>query len=237
MSRNGSSASVSSRKSEPGWLTAMNERSRASSVPEPSSAKSSGGFSKLFGKKKEKKDAQPLVITSKHAGTVKNKLAHDPRFNSARRESAPVHIAAGRQNVLHISAGEQGMRHPHSGPPTLHAPTGKSDLAMLTRIVSGDDADEPDEWEKMRENWRQRKELTFDSDIVEGVAVDGQGSEQRRPTEKDIEVPPSEIVERQGVRILSVAGMTGDEYEPRPARPHTPIGGRWRKDEKGAWKR
>lgn len=110
-------------------------------------------------------------------------------------------------------------------------------MPLLTRIISGDEADELDEWEKLRDEWRQRKVPTLDNDIIEGVAVDGLGSEQSAPGEKEVEIPPSEVADPQGVRTISITGMKGDEYEPRPSRTHTPIGGRWKKDDKGAWKR
>jgi hypothetical protein len=216
------------------------DRSRAGSAPEKPPAKSPIGFSKLFGKKKEKKDTEPIVITSRHAAAVKTKLALDPKYKDMRRESAPAYVASATQNNLFISAGEKEMRHPHSGPPAVLSPKEKVGLPMLTRIVSGDEADELDEWEKMRDEWKQRKLPTLDDDIIEGVAVGSRDSGQATPAEQDektIEIPPSEVVERQGVRILSVAGMTADEYSPRPSRTHTPIGGRWKKDEKGVWKR
>ena len=241
LSRNSSATSVTSHKSEPGWLTAMNnvDRSRSSSVPP---TRSISGISKLFGKKKDKKDSEPIVITSKHAGAVKNKLAHDPRFKSVRRESAPAQVfgVVGTVNSLHITAGEQETRHPHSGPPALHAPKNKADLPLLTRIISGDEVDEPDDFEKKRENWRQRKEPTLDIGIIEGQVLDGKYPGQAIPGKegtREMDIPPSEVVERQGVRILSVEGMTGDDYEPRPSRTHAPFGSRWKKDEKGVWKR
>ncbi|ETI29583.1 hypothetical protein G647_02036 [Cladophialophora carrionii CBS 160.54] len=242
LSRSSSNASGTSRKSEPGWLTAMNgvDRSRAGSAPENSSGKSPSGFSKLFGKKKEKKDTEHNIITSKHAAAVKTKLALDPKFKDVRRGSAPAYVSSATQNNLLISAGAQEMRHPHSGPPALYSLKEKAGLPMLTRIISGDEADELDEWEKMRDEWKQRKIPTLDDNIIEGVAVGGRDSGQSTPEDQDgktIEIPPSEVVERQGVRMLSVAGMTADEYSPRPSRTHTPIGGRWKKDEKGVWKR
>ncbi|KAJ9611094.1 hypothetical protein H2200_004277 [Cladophialophora chaetospira] len=237
MSRNGSTSSVASRQSEPG-INGL-DRGRAGSAPEKTTTKPSSGFGKLFGKKKEKKDMDKIVITSRHAAAVKTRLALDPKFQTERRDSAPVYITSATQNNLLISASEKEMRHPHSGPPAVFGPKEKMNMPILTRVVSGDEADEPDEWEKMRREWRQRKVPLPEHDIIEGVAVDGHSSGQSTADEeeKDIEVPQSEVVERQGVRILSVAGMTGDEYSPRPSRTHTPIGGRWKKDEKGVWKR
>lgn len=245
--RNDSTSSSTSRKSEPGWLTAMNgiDRSRAGSAPDKISSKPSSGFSKLFGKnkekkEKEKKDLDKIILTSRHTAAIKTKLALDPKLQSGRRDSAPVYITSATQNNLLISANEQEMRHPHSGPPAVFGPKEKLNMPILTRVVSGDEADEPDEFEKMRNEWRKRKVPFLDNDIIEGVAVDGHDSGQSTPEEKEekeVEVPPSEVIERQGVRILSVAGMNTAEYSPRPSRTHTPIGGRWKKDEKGVWKR
>lgn len=216
------------------------DRSRAGSAPEKASTKSSSGFGKLFGKKtekKDKKDIEKIVLTSRHTAAIKTKLALDPKLQNGRRESAPVYISSATQNNMLISAGEQEMRHPHSGPPATFSQRDKSSLPMLTRVVSGDEADEPDELEKMRAHWRMRQVTTLDDNIIEGVAVDGQISRRSTQEEPEIEVPPSEVVERQGVRFLSVAGITADDYSPRPSRTHTPIGGRWKKDDKGVWKR
>ncbi|OAP59007.1 hypothetical protein AYL99_06304 [Fonsecaea erecta] len=243
--RNSSSVSLSSRKSEPGWFGAMNnvDRSRASSVPVQPSTKPSSGLSKLFGRKekKEKKDMDHIVLTSRHAAAVKTKLALDPKYKNVRRDSASSERLAGSQNITHMSAGELEMRHPHSGSPSLHAARNKADLPALTRIISGDEADEPDEWEKMRDEWRQRKVPTLDTQIIEGQVLDTRCSGPSTPTEKDMkepETPPPQATEPRGTRIPSVTTTTGDaDYQPRPARTHTPIGGRWKKDEKGVWKR
>lgn len=237
-SRNGSTTSLSSNKSEPGWLAAMNgvDRSRATSVPQTS--RPSSGFSKFFGKLKEKKDDGHTVLTSKHAGAVKNKLAHDPKYKNVRRESGPAQTAGWSPTSLHVPASAQEKRHPHSGPPTLHSPKGsKTDLPVLTRIISGDEADEPDEFEKMREQWRQRKMPTLDSDIVEGEVSGTSTPAQATPKGSEVELPPTEVVERQGVKSIAVVGVNPDEHQARPPRTHTPIGGRWKKDEKGVWKR
>ena len=90
----------------------------------------------------------------------------------------------------------------------------------------------------MRDEWRQRKVPALDDVLIEGVAVDGSG--QSTPEERDgkeTEIPSSEVVKRQGVKMLSVASMTGDSIERRPSRAHTPIGRRFKKDENGVWKR
>ncbi|KIW89072.1 uncharacterized protein Z519_10557 [Cladophialophora bantiana CBS 173.52] len=244
LSRNSSNASSSSRTSEPGWFSAIYnmDRSRASSVPVHSSTKSSSrGFSRLFsrGGKKEKKDMDQIILTSRHASSVKTKLALDPRYKNVYRESAPAQQPGGAQNLMHVSAGEQEIRRPHSGPPSLHGIHNKPELPALTRIISGDEADEPDEREKMRYEWRQRKVPTLETNIIEGEVLDNQVSGQLTPAKKDkknIGTPPSEL-DQQDVRILSVATVSDGEYQPRPARVHIPIGGRWKRDENGVWKR
>ncbi|KIW74799.1 hypothetical protein Z517_11569 [Fonsecaea pedrosoi CBS 271.37] len=241
-SRNASSTSLSSRKSEPGWFGAMNnvDRSRASSVPEPSLTKSSSGLSKLFGRKeknKEKKDTDHVVLTSRHAAAVKTKLALDPKYKNVHRNSTATEGPSSSKNSQHVSE----MRRPHSGSPSLHASRNKTDLPVLTRIVSGDEADEPDEWEKMRDEWRQRKVTTLDAQIIEGQVLDSSQSGQATPAEQDTKnvetPPPQQAAEQRESRTLSTPVLSDDEYQPRPARTHTPIGGRWKKDEKGVWKR
>jgi hypothetical protein len=220
------------------------DRSRAGSVPDKSSsAKPSAGLGKLFGKKKDKKETEQVVLTSRHAGAVKNKLAHDPKVQKLRRDSAPAVQTVGSpgsQSSLHLSASEQEMRRPHSGSPALHAPKDKSDMPMLTRIVSGDEADELDEWEKMRDEWRHLKVSNLDHDIIEGVATDAAGPPQSPTDERrEVDVPSPDPVEEAANRHSSTGGLSlkGPEYEPRPSRTHTPLGGRFKKDDKGAWKR
>jgi len=218
-SRNNSTTSTSSRRSEPGWMTAMNgvDRSRASSVPAQPGTKPSG-LSRLFGSKKEKKE---------HAGGARSKLAADPKHQPQRA------VMVGTQNTLHVTAEQLEMRRPHSGPPSLRQPLAKSsDTLALTRIVSGDEADELDEWEQRRDEWRQRKMPAVNMQrVVEGEAVGGDNVPgTTTPEEK-------ERGRTETIPSLSGLSLDGDPYEPRPERAHTPIGGRWKKDEQGVWRR
>ena len=244
-SRNSSTTSVSSHKSEPGWLASMNgvDRSRTSSVTSTTSTKSSGGLGRLFGKskdkpKKEKKDLDQIVLTSRHAAAVKTKLALDPKYkNATRKESQSAPRIVGTQDTLHMTAAQQEMRRPHSGPPAMYAPTDKSDMPVLTRIASGDEADEQDQWERLRQGWKQQKQPGVQMmQVLEGEAVDEYSSGNTTPDDQkdqaETKIPDSKVIEREGVRLLSVA-----DIEPRPERHLTPIGGRWKKDEKGVWKR
>ena len=76
VSRNGSAVST---KSQPAWMTSIQERDRQSSsqsVPESHSS----GLKGLFGKKKSgTKKQEKIVLGSKHAALVKNNLKVDPR--------------------------------------------------------------------------------------------------------------------------------------------------------------
>lgn len=276
LSRNGSTASNSSRKSEPGWLTSMNgiDRSRANSTASQtshtSSKSTSSGLGKFFGgkdkgekekKKKEKQKAiDQVVLTSRHTAAVKSKLALDPQYQKAMRKGPQPQppLVVGTQNSAHLTAQQQEMRRPHSGSPALTkgrvVKVSSDDMPALTRIISGDEADEQDEWEQLREEWRARK--IPDPEMVqvpEGEAIGGTeetttfSSSATTPEEipeginhTSAAVPAAQVVEREGVGIPSaVQGVLSDseDMRPRPERKHTPIGGRWRKDDKGVWKR
>jgi hypothetical protein len=248
MSRKNSTSSISSHKSE-GYLTKISpvDRARMASTPLQASstttAKSTsegGGFIKLFGKRdktvkaEKKKHSEQMVLTSIHAAAAKTKTALSlDGHKSGRRDSAPVPI----EHSAHITARQQEMRHPHSGPPAIHTTREKESLPMLTRIVSGDEADNPDEWERMREDWRQRK--VPDLGVIEGDEG-GHRSGHSTPGERslsEVDIPPTGMVEVNGARIATVKSMESDEYMPKAVRTHTPIGGRYKRDEKGTWKR
>ena len=252
LSRNGSTSSLNSHKSEPGWMTSMNgvDRSRASSIPTQPSTKPSSGLGRLFGKgkgdkpKKEKKDVNQMVLTSRHAAAVKTKLALDPKYQHVvHKESNSAPILSSTQNSLLIPAAQQEMRHPHSGPPAIYAPADKAELPVLTRIISGDEADEQDEWERMRQEWKQRQAPGVAMlQVIEGETMGGDQSGNTSPQKEErikMEVSTPKIIDREGTRLLSVVdiSLNGEEYQPRPERHHTPIGGRWKKDENGVWKR
>ncbi|KEF62596.1 uncharacterized protein A1O9_00569 [Exophiala aquamarina CBS 119918] len=268
ISRKGSASSITSHKSEPGWMSAMNgiDRSRtgstASQTSHLSTKSSSGGFSKLFGKSKhdekqkkkgKKKDLDQIVITSRHAAAVRTKLALDPKLKKAsHKDQQPV--VTGTQSSAHLTAQEQEIRRPHSGPPSLRhaAKSNKADMPFLTRIISGDEADEPDEWERLREEWRTRKIPGVEMlQVVEGETLDGStasSSGTATPEDRDvltscyksdINLPPTKLIESEGVRLVTVNNLSSDTELARPStqRHNTPIGGRWKKDRAGVWKR
>jgi hypothetical protein len=242
-SRNNSTTSINSLRSEPGRSSGIS----ANSVSSNASSKSSGGFSKFFSKsKKEKKDTdKKQVITSRHsqAAAIAAKMALDLKYKQAHPGLTLGPRLVGTQSTpnITITPQEQELRHPHSGPPALIAPLGRTDMPVLTRVISGDEADDPDEFERMRDDWRQR--MIPDVQLVqvlEGTGIgSGSSSGTTTPQEKEAEktqIPASKVIEREGVRLLSIADAPLDA-RPKPVRRHTPIGGRFKKDENGKWKR
>ncbi|KIV82323.1 hypothetical protein PV11_04442 [Exophiala sideris] len=242
-SRNNSTTSLSSLRSEPGKPTPSNN---ASSKP--------SGFSKLFGKgKKEKKDTdKKKVITSRHssAATVATRMALDIKYKQAHPTLGLGPRLVPTQSVPNITPQELELRKPHSGPPALIAQIGRTDMPVLTKVISGDEADDPDEFERMRDDWRQRKIPDLQLlQVLEGrtppASAPGSGSNSvsnsgtTTPQNGLItppQVPASKVVEREGVRLLSVDAALLKE-RPKPVRRHTPIGGRYRKDDNGVWKK
>lgn len=230
------------------------DRSRANSSTSQisnTSTKSTGGLGKWFGrnkgdKKKEKKDTDRIVITSRHAAAVKTKLAMDPYVQKATQKHTSAPVVVGTQKSAHLTAMEQEMRHPHSGPPSLSAARHiQADMPALTRIVSGDEADEPDDWEQLRHEWRARQAPGMEMmQVLEGEALDNNSrstSGTTTPNEdgRELRLVSKEVVDKDGVRVTTVAEPVSPtaSFRPRPERRQTPIGGRWRKDEKGVWKR
>ena len=219
VSRNGSTAST---KSQPAWMTSIQERDRQGSSQSTPESHSSGlkGF---FGKKKSgTKKQEKIVLGSKHAALVKNNLKVDPR--GARKHPSSLTKTAGvngTQNSVHLTAEQQEMRHPHSGPPTLR---GAADLPKLTRIISGDEDDERDQ-EKARVDWDKRK-----TPDVEKV-LETHGEEEKAT---DVDVGGFEDLQVRRRSLLDVETMGGEGI--KPARRKTVFGG-WAKDGKGVWHR
>ena len=137
-SEHGSTSSQRKGSDPPAWLTAIQERDNSlGGGSEPRKAGVVGDIKGLFSRKRSK-DATPKpkqVITSKHIGTVRNRLRADPRLHPSRRHSTGSSAQEKAKNEgsvrpsAHISAKEQEERHPHSGPPVLHG-------AALTTIIS-----------------------------------------------------------------------------------------------------
>lgn len=239
-SRNNSTTSISSLRSEPA-------RTGSATVSSDASSKSSSGFSKFFSRsKKEKKDTdKKKVITSRHsqAAAIAAKMALDLKYKQAHPTLTLGPRLVGTQSSpnITITPQEQELRHPHSGPPALIAPLGRTDMPVLTKVISGDEADDPDEFERMRDDWRQRKIPDVQLlQVLEGTGLgSGSSSGITTPQEKEAEktqIPAAKVIEREGVRLLSVADAPLDA-RPKPVRRHTPIGGRYRKDEHGVWKK
>ena len=219
VSRNSSTAST---KSQPAWMTSIQERDRQGSSQSAPESHSSG-LKGLFGKKKSgTKKQEKIVIGSKHAALVKNNLRVDPR--GARKNPSPSTKTAGvhgTQTSAHLTAEQQEMRHPHSGPPTLR---GAADLPKLTRIVSGDEDDDRDR-EQARVDWDKRK-----TPDVEKV-LETHGEEEKAT---DVEVGGLEDLQPRRRSLLDVEIVAGEGI--KPARRKTVFGG-WAKDSKGVWHR
>lgn len=249
-SRNSSSTSV---KSEPGWGSSSHgtDRNPGNASASPSS-KSPSGLAKFFGKskgdkpkekpkekpKKERRGRDPVVLTARHAAALR------ARKNATNKGTPNTPLMVGTQNSQHLTAQQQSMRRPHSGPPTVAPAQDKIDnMGMLTRIISGDEADEPDEWQRVRDEWKQSKIPDIGMlQLVERGAGSTPSSGTVTPEERDVDrTARSEfnLVELQAGGLSSVAEIPFDsqKYRPKPVRRHTPIGLRWRKDENGVWKR
>lgn len=213
-SRNGS---VASSKSQPAWLSSIQERDRSQSTIE-----SQGGLKGLFGRKKPEKKQEKIILGSKHAALVKNNLKADPR--GARKQSLVKTAGVqGTQKSAHLTAEQQEMRHPHSGPPALPL-RGTTELPALTRIVSGDEEDEWDH-ERKRADWEKRKVPE-----VEKVVEERHGEEERA----GVEVGGVENSKPRRRSLLDVEIRGGEGAKPQ--RRRSVLGG-WAKDGRGVWHR
>ena len=106
---NGSAGRKRSDGSTPSWLTAMQERDGDRSTPQ----RRKSSISSLFSRRKstddhDAKPKQKTILTSRHAGQVKNVLKSDPR--GARKHpstgggAAPARVNEGVQHYSHLSA-------------------------------------------------------------------------------------------------------------------------------------
>ncbi|EXJ85712.1 hypothetical protein A1O1_06080 [Capronia coronata CBS 617.96] len=262
MSRNTSSTSI---KSEPGLSTSPSHgdlRAARSANNSRSGSKSPSGLGWFFGKskpdkpdkpekaqksdkpKKERRGRDPIVQAARHAAAVRARKAAEQNNMNATNGSCSVPRVVGTQKSHRVSAEEQAMRRPHSGPPTLAPVKDRVDsMGVLTRIISGDEADEPDERQRMREEYKQNK--YFDLDMLQ-VVERGLGSinSSGTTTPEDRELIQSERSSPERTNpspgpLPSVAEhpVSPQQYRPRPLRRNTPIGLRWKKDEHGVWKR
>lgn len=209
-SRHSSTSSQRRGSDSPAWLTAIQERDKALGG-EQEARKSSivGEIKGLFGRRGSK-DTTPQpkqVITSRHAGTIRNLLRVDPRLHPSRRHSTgssaldKAKTEGLVRSSAHVSAKEQEERHPHSGPPVLHG-------TALTTIISRVEED-PDQ--QRRPSQMRSKENLEDVPEVGSPPQDG-----TRPRKKSV----TEVEFKPGVR----------------ARKKSVFGG-WYRNESGKWTR
>lgn len=227
-SRRSSVSSVASAQTDPGLVT---DRSRASSTASTATAGSSkSGFRSIFGKKEKKpkeKDGGKIVLTSRHAATVKTKMMTDPRY----KNKAPVKTAevVGTIKSGHLTAAQQEARHPHSGPPTIHV---VNDMPTLTRIISGDERDDEDEYERL-ERARSEWEMAKATDFTRIHEHDSRPASPVQPGDES-----SQVV--HGTAALSPVSETaphGNEIRRPSSIARNSYGGRFRKDANGNWTR
>lgn len=175
LSRNNSTASINSTRSEPAWhsgrhasdasvgstKTRQDSTSSQASAQTTASHKKGGFMGGLFHKptkeekEKKKKETEKIVIGSKHAAAVKTKMMMDPKYREfqEKHKKPAVKTAGitGHTASAHSSAASQEARHPHSGPPAVH---GDLDFPMLGRIDSHDETDsDEDPIERERREW------------------------------------------------------------------------------------
>jgi hypothetical protein len=198
-------------------MTSIADRDRQGSAQSTSEK----GLKGLFGRKKEPKKEEKIVIGSKHAALVRNNLKADPRGaqkhpSVSTKTAGVVGTTTGAKASAHLTAEQQEMRHPHSGPPTKR---GAADLPMLTRIVSGD---EDDEWDQTkRAEWEKKKLPVLETHGEEKVA--------------DVDIRGVEDLQVRRKSLLDVEIKGGEGVKPG-ARKKTVFGG-WAKDSKGVWTR
>jgi hypothetical protein len=174
-----------------------------------------GELKGLFGRKKSK-DATPKpkqVITSKHAGAIRNILKADPRSHPSRRHSTGSSALEKAKteglvrSLGHISAKEQEERHPHSGPPVLHG-------AALTTIISR--VEEDPEEKSIASLMRSQENLVHQSVAEMPEGVDSSPNEGTRPRKKSV---------------------TDVEFKPVARARKKSVFGGWYRNDSGKWTR
>jgi hypothetical protein len=215
-SRKGSTSSQRKGSETPAWLTAIQERDSAlGAAAESRKGSVVGEIKGLFGRRKSK-DA-PLkpkqVITSKHAGVVRNILRADPRLHPSRRHSTGSNAQdkAKTEGLVrsssHLSAKELEERHPHSGPPALHG-------AALTTIISH--AEEAPDQQRL-DGIMSSKENIVDQPVAKiPNGVHSPLNEVTRPRKKSV----SDV-----------------EFIPGPRARKKSVFGGWHRDDSGRWTR
>lgn len=264
------SSSVASNRSEPSWFSTYNgvdtTKARSSSNASTTSLRNStkltqkpgtsntSGWKALFNsddrkerKKQKQKDAERIVLGSRHAAAVKTRMAMDAAFTERRKSADGAGVMIGTQNSLHLTAAQQEMRFPHSGAPALHGGNkgslqrrGRSgenvplDMPNLSRIISGDERDdEEDRARQDREQWVSRRENAEMRrfTVAEGMASEDSENESEEAEEK----VGGQVMEVEGTRLIGME-LEGDEYTPR-AKPKGGMGAGWKRNESGKWTR
>ncbi|KAL2399800.1 hypothetical protein ABEF93_001127 [Exophiala dermatitidis] len=255
VSRHNSSTSI---KSEPGFVTspAGGEHSGTSSCDSQASPKRPS-LARLFSKSKEDKEKKaskpekpkkkrrsndPILLTSRHAAAVRAKLASDPKYRDAHKGLYVVPQMVGTQNSQHLTAQQQAMRRPHSGPPTLSPVKDRLDAGTLTRIISGDEVDDLDEWQRTREEWKQTRLPDIGIlQIVDRGPESSHSSGTATPEDRELRSgrssPNPGQAQSNTLAPVTEVQLDDAKFRPKPLRRHTPIGLRWQKDENGVWKR
>jgi len=216
-SRTGSTSSSRKGSDTPSWLTAMNERNNSiASTKEERKGSVVGELKGLFGRKKSK-DTTPkpkVVITSKYANVVRNKLKTDVRIDPSRRKSTgssaieKAQIEGPSRSSVHITAKEQEERHPHSGPVGHGAP--------LTTIISHAEGDP--------EQHSIASALQSREDVAHQPLAE---------SDDETEHPHSELA--PAPRKKSVTEV---EFKPAERRPRKKsMFGGWYRDDTGKWTR
>lgn len=273
------SSSVASNRSEPSWFSSSNgvDTSKKQGPEEgtlsprnpsvkltqkPGTTSTSGWKALFFGgsedkeekKKRKQKEVDKIVLTSKHAASVKTKLAMEQRRRSVDSAGGGTGIMVGTQNSMHLTPGEQERRFPHSGPPAIHGGNkghmhrkGRKgsevdiDMPYLTRIISGDENDEEEDrarlgreaWVDKRKNAEMRRFTVaegMDVEEREGGSESGSGSDQ-----KEGEFVEGKVMMVEGTSVIG-AKLDEDALTPR-AKTKTGIGHGWKRDESGKWTR
>jgi hypothetical protein len=252
-------SSVASNRSEPSWFSAYDgvdtSKTRSDStasnrtklVQKPGTS-STSGWKALFNqddrkerKKQKQKEAEKIVLGSKHAAAVRTRLATDPKYVERRKSTDNTHIMVGTQNSAHLTAGEQEMRFPHSGAPALHGGSkgsltrkGRSgenvplDMPSLTRIISGDERDDEEDRARLeRETWVLKRE---NAEMRRFTVAEGEGESE----DEEIKIG-GKVIEVEGTKMI---GMDlNDASIPTRQKPKGGMGAGWRRDDAGKWTR
>jgi hypothetical protein len=244
LSRSSSVSSITSHKSAPHSTPVsaagkLGDRSRSVAAPVGASDGKEHGLKHFFSaqgraERKEKKRLEDeklsrVVLTSKHAATVKTMLLLEQR--NGQRSKSVGHTAGvvGTTQSAHLTAEQQEERLPHSGPPALHTAhkVKERDMPLLTRIISMDEQDDEEEGLRQhRDDWLVKR----------GNASMEKVREITSSTDDDVvEVLNGQVVE------INLTPESSSESRPalrqsRSANARTHFGV-WNRNEAGVWTR